>query len=269
MKRPSSKTLLIVSIVLAIVVAIGGYFFYRNRNFVRAYIHPASNPWNAATLGDIPVPQGFQRVEAPARSFTAYLRSLPLRPKDTKVMLYTKGKANYQEMSIGVVDLKLLSNHEQCADVTMRLRAEHLWQTRQYDKIRFRAANGQLMTYDGGNNRKAFESYLRKVYNRCNTASLKNETKVRPFKDVRPGDVFNYPSREKGKLGHAILVADVAKNDKGEIAVLCVEGNTPARDIHVLRNLYAEKSAWHIFKENEVNFNINYFRYHTDELRHY
>lgn len=258
-----------MSIVLVIVVAIGGFLLYRNRNYVAAYIHPLSNPWNAATLGDVPVPKGFQRVEAPAGSYTAYLRSLPLRPKDTKVMLYTKGKANYQEMSIGVVDLKLLSNNEQCADVTMRLRAEHLWQSRQYDKIRFRPANGQLMTYDGGNNRKAFESYLRKVYDRCNTASLKIETKVRKYKDVQPGDVFNYPSRQKGRLGHAILVADVAKNDKGEIAVLCVEGNTPARDIHILRNLHDNKSAWHIFKGDERKFKINNFEYNADELRHY
>lgn len=43
---------------IAIVVAIGWYFM------------STSNTWNALTIGDIPAPSGFTRVEAPKGSYT-------------------------------------------------------------------------------------------------------------------------------------------------------------------------------------------------------
>lgn len=36
-----------------------------------------SNPWNAETIGDIPVPFGYTRLEAASGSYAEYLRSLP------------------------------------------------------------------------------------------------------------------------------------------------------------------------------------------------
>ena len=100
-----------------------------------------SNPWNAETIGDIPVPFGYTRLEAASGSYAEYLRSLPLRKRGTKVNLYTGGEANYQFLSTGVIDQDILSNSEQCADVTMRLRAEYLWQKGRYSEICFRDVN--------------------------------------------------------------------------------------------------------------------------------
>jgi len=65
------------------------------------------------------------------------LHSLPLNPKASKEKLYTGGNALFQTMNYAVVDLPMLSNAEQCADACMRLKAEYLYQTRQYNKIKF------------------------------------------------------------------------------------------------------------------------------------
>ena len=193
--------------------------------------HYSSNPWRASRVGEIPTPVGFKREEA--NDYTGFLRSLPMKKHGSKVRLYTGGKARLQFLSLGVIDLPLLSNSEQCADVTMRIRAEYLWKSGQYARIDFKDVNGQRHPYKGGSSRDAFERYLKATYDRSNTESVYKEPRQRSFGEVQPGDIFVYPSRRKGAYGHAVLVADVAKNRSGRTAVLCLEGNTPAREAHV------------------------------------
>ena len=110
------KTFIAIILAIIVILTIGGVWAY--------YTSKTSNPWNARTIGEIPAPFGYNRVEAPVGSYAEYLRNLPLKEKRTKVMLYKGGQANFQFLSTGVIDQKLLSNYEQCADVTMRLRAE-------------------------------------------------------------------------------------------------------------------------------------------------
>ena len=97
---------------IAIAAAIGWYFM------------STSNTWNALTIGDIPAPSGFTRVEAPKGSYAHYLRSLPLKERGAKVQLYTGGNARLQILSTAVIDQNIMSNSEQCADATMRLSME-------------------------------------------------------------------------------------------------------------------------------------------------
>ena len=65
-------------------------------------------------------------------------------------------------MNYAVVDLPVLSNAEQCADACMRLKAEYLYQTGQYNKIKFQDDNGQSLRYSGGASGEAFYRYLRR-----------------------------------------------------------------------------------------------------------
>ena len=227
----------------------------------------ASNPWNATQLGEIPTPCGFKRVDAD--DYCSFLRKLPIKKRGSKVHLYTGGVAHLQCLSLGVIDLPLLSNSEQCADVTMRVRAEYLWRSGQGARIVFSDVNGKQYPFKGGRDRKAIEQYLKATYERSNTASVYQETLPRAFGEVQPGDVFVYPSRRKGVYGHALLVADVAKNRAGKIAVLCIEGNTPAREIHILRNQLRPWSAWYILKGDEDLLHLTPFTFKKGELRHY
>ena len=84
------KTIIAILISLLVFLAIGGIWAY--------YICKTSNPWNAHTIGEIPAPFGYHRVEAPAGSYAEYLRNLPLKEKGAKIMLYNGGQANFQFM---------------------------------------------------------------------------------------------------------------------------------------------------------------------------
>lgn len=264
-----TKIWLIILVVLAVLggMAAGGwyYFVYTNRD---------SNPRNAATIGELPLPAGYTRVAAEKGSFAAWLRALPLKERGAKVHVYKDRKvANYQWLSAAVVDMPLLSNDEQCADVCMRLRAEYLFSKGQYAKISFVALNGEKLTYTGGNNRKAFELYMRNVFGRCNTTSLRKTLQERDLEDLQIGDIFVYPHRKvagQNRLGHAVIVADMAVNKyNGKKLFLLVEGNTPAREIHVLRNLYRFRNPWFVLDEDAESMRLNVFRFEADDLRHF
>jgi len=177
--------------------------------------------------------------------------------------------ARLQFLSAGVIDMPVISKDEQCADVTMRIRAEYLWKNGRYNEITFTSLSEKKQHYSGGSSRKAFEKYMRTVYGTCNTASVFRETKERALKDIQPGDVLVYPSRHKGYYGHAVLVADVARSKSGKIAVLCIEGNTPAREAHVIRNLNPFRNPWFVLNEKSDSYYISVFRFNKKELRYY
>lgn len=161
-------------ILLGIIVA-GGLWWYSQ----------TSNPWNAKSIGDISAPLGYTRVAAPKGSYTEWLRELPLKKKGSKVKLYTGGNARFQWLSAAVIDLPMLSNAEQCADMTMRIRSEYLFSQGRYSEIRFTDVNGKRLQYQGGGSRKALESFIRKAYGCCSTFSMSRETKPRKMSEVQ------------------------------------------------------------------------------------
>ena len=232
-----------------------------------------SNPNNYKTVGDIPAPWGYERCEGSDSQYCSYLRLLPLRRKGSEVMLYTGGRARFQSLNYAVVDIPLLSNAEQCADVCIRLRAEYLYNSRQYGNIHFKDVNGNTMRYSGGASRKSFENYLRRVYGMASTYSLSREMKTRRLSDMQPGDVFVYAAVDRPgnhKYGHAIMVVDVAENKKGKKAFLLAEGNTPARNIHIMRNFETPfRSPWFFLDDDADLLLLSVFPYKSKELRHF
>lgn len=235
------------------------------------YLSSHSNPHNYKTIAEVPAPKGFTRVEAAPNSFAAYLRNLPLKGANHKVQLYTGGEANYQIMNYAVVDMPLLNNWEQCADVCIRLRTEYLYGKGQYDKITYKDVNGKTLKYGGGRSRASLESFLKKTYGMASTYSLSRYLPRREeLNFLQPGDIFVYPARKGAKYGHAVMVADVAKNEKtGEIAFMVVEGNTPARSIHLMRNFKHPFSPWFYIDDDEKVIRISPFKYYYDEIRYF
>lgn len=259
------KTLKRIFLVMfLLVVAAGGFCVWV------LFGSKTSNPHNYATIGDIPTPWGYDRVAGEDATYAWYLRQLPLKEKGAKVMLYTGGESRFQSLNYAVVDLPLLSNAEQCADVCMRLRAEYLYNTGQYGRIRFQNVNGKTLSYGGGSSRKSFERYLRNLYGVASTFSLSREMKTRRLADMQPGDVFVYPARYGHKYGHAVMVVDVAQDKHGKKAFLLAEGNTPARNIHVLRNFENPfRSPWFMLDEDADDLLLAVFHYKASELRHF
>lgn len=238
------------------------------------YGSTTSNPHNYRCLGDIPTPYGYQRIMGDDPDFSVFLRSLPLKGKGAEVELFTGGIARFQSLNYAVVNLPLLSNAEQCADVCMRLRAEYLFNKGLCGSIHFKDVNGKTIRYQGGSSRKAFERYLRNLYGVASTFSLSRELKQRRLADIQPGDVFVYAAVDRPgphKYGHAVMVVDVARNPRtGKKAFLLAEGNTPARNIHVMRNLENPfRSPWFMLDEDAEGLILSVFPFKTDELRHF
>ena len=253
--------------VFLTVLAVGGYGVWIMMG------SKTSNPNNYDTIGDIPAPWGYKRINGDDSAYSAFLRSIPLKEKGSKVMLFTGGESRLQSLNYSVVDIPLLSNAEQCADVCIRLRAEYLFNSGQYGRIHFKDVNGKTMNYTGGASRKAFNSYLRKVYGVASTFSLSREMKQRRLADMQPGDVFVYAATDRPgnhKYGHAIMVVDVAVNKNGKKAFLLAEGNTPARNIHILRNFENPfRSPWFMLDDDADILLLSVFTYRSKELRHF
>jgi hypothetical protein len=184
------------------------------------------------SIGDIAVPESFKRVKVDSNSFAGWLHNVPLR-KDKAVYLYNgKLKAN-QSAQFAVVDISVGNKDlQQCADAVMRLRAEYLFSQKKFSEIAFMDYSGKWYKYQGGN-RQLFDNYLQTVFGWCGSASLDKQLKVvDDFNKISAGDVFV----QGGFPGHAIMVVDIAINDKGNKIFMLAQGYQPAQDIHVLVN---------------------------------
>lgn len=225
-------------------------------------------PAAAQTIGEWPLPAGFQRMPQAPGSFGAWLRNVPLK-KTTTVYLFNGEKKRNQSAQVAVLDITTGNKDlQQCADAVMRLYAEHLYANKNYRQIVFNATDGTPINFSDwrqgwrwklrGNKllklqaaspcdtRACFESYLETVFAYAGTISLKKQLQpVRNVSDIRPGDVFI----EGGSPGHAVIVMDVAINHHGGKRFLLAQSYMPAQDIHLLKNP-SSSSAWYSLPGN-------------------
>jgi Domain of unknown function (4846) len=255
---------------------------------------PADYGWlparaDGGTLAErIPPPPGFRRAAAPAGSFAAWLRGLPLFPGRPPVHLFDGRLKGNQEAHWAVIRLDVGARDlQQCADAVMRLRAEYLRDRGCDGDIAFRFTSGHKAAWtdwrrglrpridgnqvtwraaaaaDGGY--ASFRRYLETVFNYAGSASLARE--LQPTGDpARPaaGDVFIHG----GFPGHAVLVADVAEDARGRRAFLLVQSYMPAQEVHVLRNPGNAGSPWYIAQSSGALETPEWvFRY--EELRRF
>lgn len=212
----------------------------------------------------VPVPEGYARLELSRPSFGHWLRHVPLKPGKPPVMLYDGRKKLRQNVHHAVIDLDVGDKDlQQCADAVMRLRAEYLYETKQYDKLHFNFTSGDECSWNRwregwrpvvrGNDvrwsqsaqpndsRQNFRAYLEMVFNYAGTYSLKQEMKRAEVSGILPGDVFI----EGGFPGHAVIVLDVAEDAHGDRLFLLAQSYTPAQDMHVLVAFGGEFSPWY------------------------
>lgn len=227
-----------------------------------------SNPQDYATIGDIQPPEGYIRIDGDDPRYGRFLRSLTLKPKGSVIKYYYGVIADLQELNYAVVDMPLLSNAEQCADVCMRLRAEYLYQIGNLDNINFLDVNGNILSYNGEKSRDSLEKYLRNVFRVANTYSLCQQMDNRYLSDVQPGDVFVYPANSN-RYGHAVMVADVAQDPTTGIkAIMLIEGFMPARSIHIMRNWQdPANSPWFILDKDTGDLTFSLFQFNVTDLK--
>ena len=200
--------------------------------------------------------------------FYKFLCSLPRKKRMAEIMNYKGEDAGMSYYKYCVIDFPLLSPVEQCADICMHLRAEYFFRQKQYDKIHFHDVGGKDHKYTGGASRQALNAYLKKIYTISNTASMYAEMQiVLSLTDIRPGDVLIYPAKGN-KLGHVVMVSEVAKDSKGDIYFQVMQGFTPACELHIVKNNdVSGNSPWFKLNPNADVINIDNFTFRKDQLR--
>jgi len=224
------------------------------------------NPDGQTLETRILTPSVFHRTVTEENSFTEYLRQLPLKPHGSEVALYDgKTKPNY-DVYDAVVNLDIgKKDFHQCADAVMRLRAEYLWEQKQYDKIHFNFTNGFRADYtewmkgkrivvkgnstywtqsgSASNTYRDFWKYMEIIFTYAGTLSLSKELKSVSIDDLKIGDVFI----QGGSPGHAIIVVDLAVNpNTNENIFLLAQSYMPAQEIQILKNPNDNKiSPWY------------------------
>jgi hypothetical protein len=218
------------------------------------------------TIGEIPVPGGYNRVVDEKNSFAEWLRTIDLK-RDSRIYLFNGRLREEQSTHFAVLDVPVGDKDlQQCADAVMRLRAEYFFSRDEMDSIRFRATDGtdlsfakwvkgeryqlkgnRLVAYQsglcGGNKRSQLEQFLEVVFSYCGTISLDKETRrINDLDNLEAGDIFI----KAGSPGHTMIVVDVAVNNKNEKIFMLAQGFMPAQSIHIVKNLLDETiSPWY------------------------
>jgi hypothetical protein len=247
-------------ILLLLIVA-----FCKNRQTLHNG-HLTADPPNIAsygTIGQIPVPAGYERVIAETNSFSEWLRQIRLK-RDSKVYLYNGTLKANQLSQFAVLDISVgNSDLQQCADAIMRLRAEYFFNQNNINAIHFKATAGNELSFakwlkgeryklkgnklfayitkpSPDDKRVQLDKFLEIVFTYCGTLSLEKETRSINLNDIQIGDVF-----VKGR-GHAMMVVDVAVNHEGKKMYMLAQSAMPAQDIHIVKNPMDEKvSPWY------------------------
>ncbi|MBS1636854.1 MAG: DUF4846 domain-containing protein [Bacteroidetes bacterium] len=215
-----------------------------------------------------PVPVGFSRTKADSSCFGFYLRHLPLKEEGAKVYHYDGTEKRNSDVAAAVVNIDIGDKDlQQCADAVIRLRAEYLYSTKQYNAIHFRFTSGFNAEYskwrngyrikvkgnnvswykagDPDNSYATFRKYLDQVFQYAGTLSLSRELKTIPVQNLAIGDVFIMG----GSPGHAVIVVDVAEKGSQKIFMIA-QSYMPAQNIHVLKNPENKAlSPWFIASE--------------------
>ena len=194
---------------------------------------------------NIELPQGFKRTQT--NSFGDYLRSISLK-SDKTVYLYNGEKKGNQAAQFAVLDISVGNeNLQQCADAVMRLRAEWLFKTKQYDKIFFNAVSGDPLQFSPPYNYIHLMKHMKVVFGFCNSWSLEKQLKKKSIMDIQIGDVLI----KGGFPGHVVIVVDMVVDRKGEKLMMLAQSYMPAQDIHILKGPI--NGAWYPVKEGEIH----------------
>ena len=216
-----------------------------------------------ATVEEIPLPDGYKRINADPNSFTTFLRHLKLK-KDKTVYLYNGHAKQNQSAQFAVIDMPVgKEDLQQCADAVMRIRAEYLFQDKKYKEIVFSNNDGKAYTFKEPYTPAHLEQYLKPVFSNCGTASLSKQLKNISMNEIQPGDVFI----KGGFPGHAVIVTDVAVNKAGKKIFMLAQSYMPAQDIHILKNpKFNKNTPWYYIENNEI-INTPEWTFYTTQLK--
>ena len=219
------------------------------------------------------VPVGYKRVTYPKGSFEEYLRNYKLKPYGSKIINYDGSTYFWQQGHIGILEIPVPENGlQQCADALIRVRSEYLWDTDRQDEIGFNFTSGHHCSWEKyaagyrpkieGNkvsfhktagtdaSQESFYRYLNLIYTYAGTLSLYHELpRIEDTQDLKIGDMLI----KGGSPGHIVMICDEIVNGNGEKLYLLFQGNTPAQNVHLVKNLEEPSiSPWYKLEKDVV-----------------
>ena len=200
------------------------------------------------------VPAGYKRVAIEKGSFADFLRKQKLKPYGEKALYYNGQAKRSEGIYDSVIDVEIGDRDlHQCADAIMLIRAEYFYQKKEYDKINFNFVSGFNAQYSKwmqgyrinpngkgsyykkaspSNTYKDFRSFMNIVFGYAGTLSMEKEMKPQSLENMKIGDVFIMG----GSPGHAVIIVDMAENDKGEKIFILAQSYMPAQQTQILIN---------------------------------
>ncbi len=200
---------------------------------------PVISPAGMNISSRFSAPDSFSRISTDSATFAYYLQHLPLKSQEALVKYYNGDMKPKNDVYCAVVDMDISPvDLQQCADAVMRLRGEYLFNLNKYDEISFRfTGDGKMHGFREYANKdysyKKFRKYMDYVFGYANTASLKKQLKPVPFSSMRIGDVL---VQSGNPYGHAVIVVDMCRNNRGEIRYMLAQSYMPAQETQILLN---------------------------------
>ena len=237
------------------------------------------NPEGNTTKTRFSAPVGYERVSAEEGSLQDFLRSYPLKPDSSPVLLYNGRKKGNQNAHAAVFMLPMENaDLQQCADSVMRMYAEYYWHSNQKERIAFHFTDGFLCEYskwrdglrpqvgtgktkwekkaDYDDSYEVFVKYLKTVFTYAGTLSMDRlEAEAIPLSELGVGDVII----KGGSPGHVVMVVDVCRRTDGRKAFLLAQGYMPAQEFHIIKNPMHENDPW--YYEEEMTFPLKTAEY--------
>jgi hypothetical protein len=232
-------------------------------------------------------PNQYERIEYKPGTFEHWIRHLPLKSGNPKVLLYNGTEKGNQSAHAYILDIDVGSKDlQQCADATMRLRAEYLFNNGKKDSITFNYTNGAKVPYSkwksglmpvpksggvdwktsssAGEGYEKFKAYMIQIFNYAGTLSLSKELQKIPLAQLKPGDLFI----KGGSPGHAVMVMDMAIHPTtGDKVFLLSQSYMPAQNIQILKNFTnAKLSPWYSMSEIDEFINTPEWTFDRDQV---
>lgn len=212
---------------------------------------------------DIPSPAGYERFRYPEGSFASWITSIPLK----KGRIFSGNRLkSIQKSHTHLIDIDQGTGQLQCGTGGLyRLRAEFLYQKKDYLRISYRNSNGLISNYQwwllgfrentsctgfirdeawARNDLKIhFSSFLKNYLAAKNREELDIDAEMTGFDDLIPGDFIT----GKSFSAPAVMLADKAVNRfTGDVIYLLIMSSTPNQDIHITADENnSELSPWY------------------------
>lgn len=246
------------------------------------------NPQGNTIKERFKTPENFTRINSKPNTFQDYLQNLPLKPHGSIVKHYN-GNTKTNDVYDAVVNLAIGNkNLHQCADAVIRLRAEYFYNQKKYNQIKFHFTNGFLCEYSKwmqgyriniqGNKTnwvkkqtpsqdyKSFWKYLEVVFSYAGTLSLSKELKTVEYKNMQIGDVFI----QGGSPGHAVILVDMAIDNKGNKLYMLAQSYMPAQDLQILKNQNQSNiSPWYMLNLIDTEINTPEWNFTIKDLKRF